>query len=287
MLTGNFPFTGDSVRALAQRIKKGNYIIPQGLDTMTIDLIRGILLVDPTKRFTISQIKDHPAFRIGLEDVYVVPSPLPLPRIDERIELSDSDRPTIEILQQVGFADVEDLRKQLTADTPNMAKVFFVMLTQTDLESIAALSAASEADFGDPGRVGGQASSDSLSASLCESFMHATRFPTSTSVPFCDTETIYGLETHASRLMSLLQAFCRGRGETFLHPDDRTLIVVNQSGIPTQKLKATYVDERRMSLDVSLLAADEPDSFGPFFNDVKLAVADLIADPGAMELPPL
>jgi BR serine/threonine kinase len=132
MLTGTLPFQGESVRVLAQRIKRGSYVIPQGLEPVLIDLIRGIFVVDPSKRLTITQIKAHPAFRIGLDAGYVLPSPLPLPRIDERIELTDADRPTIEILRQVGFADLDELRKQLTADSPNMAKVFFSMLTHPD-----------------------------------------------------------------------------------------------------------------------------------------------------------
>jgi hypothetical protein len=47
------------------------------------------------------------------------------------------------------------------------------------------------------------------------------------------------------------------------------------------------MDEQRVSLDVRLLAPDELAGFGAFFNDVKLAVADLIGDSSVVEVPPL
>jgi BR serine/threonine kinase len=298
MLTGTLPFTGDSVRMIAQRIKKGTYVIPQGLDPSVIDLIRGILVVDPAKRLTVAQIKVHPAFRIGLDPRYVLPTPLPLPRMNEKVELTEADTASIEILQQVGFVDLDELKAQLTADTPNMAKVFFSMLTQTDpilawqREGVATFAslghiepASSESHPIDYGGISHH-SSDSLSASLCESFRHAARFPAVPAAAYCDDDVIDGIETHASGLMCLLQQMCRAKGFTFLHPDDRTLIVLAPGGLALYRLRAAYIDEQRMSLDIKLIAPEEKGSFVPFVADLRIALQELVPEAiGA--LPPI
>jgi BR serine/threonine kinase len=288
MLTGTLPFTGDSVRVIAQRIKKGTYVIPQGLDPSVIDLIRGMLVVDPTKRLTIAQIKSHPAFRIGLDPPYVLPTPLPLPRINDKIELTDADTATIEILQQVGFVDLDELRALLTADTPNMAKVFFSMLAQTD--PILAWQREAVRTFASVGQIepavdqhlpeltiSTPSSSDSISASLCESFRHAARFPAVPPAAYCENDTIDCLETHASSLMCLLQQFCRTKGLLFLHPDDRTLIVVGPGGVALHRLRATYTDEQRMSLDVRLITPDDQLPFIHFTAELRDALKELVS----------
>jgi hypothetical protein len=244
------------------------------LDPPVVDLIRKILVVDPLKHLTVAQIKAHLAFRIGLQDGYVLPAPLALPKIHERIEVGDAALATLEILQQTGFPELDDLKAQLASDSPNMAKVFFAMLTQTaELPLIErdgtshAISVCEEKDkllcdvnqpqldrsFLRPGSAG-------FTGSMCESFNHAARV-TIGAYPLATNETIYNLEIQTAELMMLLQAFARSRSFPFLHPDDRTLIVSNPANGSTLRFVGIYLDERRMSLAIQQVQAAEPGEF--------------------------
>ncbi|OHS98651.1 hypothetical protein TRFO_34906 [Tritrichomonas foetus] len=59
-----------------------------------------------------------------------MPQPFPLPQLTNPIEIGEQDEEAINCLQQVGFNDREELLSLLSSDSPNMAKVFFFMLTQ-------------------------------------------------------------------------------------------------------------------------------------------------------------
>ncbi len=61
IIVGKFPFEGGTVYALFENIAKGAYQeIPDWVDEHLADLIRSILEVDPNKRCSIQQIRDHP-----------------------------------------------------------------------------------------------------------------------------------------------------------------------------------------------------------------------------------
>lgn len=61
---------------------------------------------------------------------YVLPKPFPLPHFTEPIQITPEDEGAIQCLQQVGFDDLDQLTAMLTSNKPNMAKVFYFMLTQ-------------------------------------------------------------------------------------------------------------------------------------------------------------
>lgn len=126
----SLPFNAESVRITTQRIKKGIYTIPNTVDPDFQDLIRHIFVVDPRKRFTIEQIKAHPAFRMDVPPDYILPSPFPLPHLSKPIQIGADEEYYVQCLQQIGFNDVDELKKLLTSSTPNMAKVFYFMLTE-------------------------------------------------------------------------------------------------------------------------------------------------------------
>lgn len=124
------PFNAESVRVTTQRIKKGIYTIPNTVDPDFQDLIRHIFVVDPRKRYTIEQIKAHPAFRMDVSPEYILPSPFPLPHLSKPIQIGTDEEYYVQCLQQIGFSDTHELKKLLTSNTPNMAKVFYFMLTE-------------------------------------------------------------------------------------------------------------------------------------------------------------
>lgn len=101
------------------------------------ELIANLLQVDPSMRYTCAQIKEHPAFRIGLPDDYILPQPLPIPFYENPIPLEEIASSTLLTLTQMGFSSKEELESQLQSPGSNMAKVLYHMLISQ--ESVEAL----------------------------------------------------------------------------------------------------------------------------------------------------
>ena len=108
------------------------------VDPMIQDLLRKILTVDPVRRIKINQIKEHPAFHIGLPFSYILPTPLPIPAINNPITLDFQQNSNLnndinvdsilDSLQHIGFKDRFKLISLLKSNAPNMAKVFYLMI---------------------------------------------------------------------------------------------------------------------------------------------------------------
>ena len=62
MLCGRLPFEDKDNIKLYEKIKEGNFIIPEFLSENAKDFLTKILVVDPKKRYNITQIKKHPWF---------------------------------------------------------------------------------------------------------------------------------------------------------------------------------------------------------------------------------
>ena len=95
------------------------------------DLISRMIIVDPLKRLTISQIKQHPAFRIGLLQNYIVPTPLPLPFLTEPIDTDALDPNIFTVLIHLGYANEDEIMSDLQASSHNMTKVFCYIMTSS------------------------------------------------------------------------------------------------------------------------------------------------------------
>lgn len=93
------------------------------------DLIRGMLTLDPTKRFTIARIKAHECFRGEILPEYIFPTPLPISSFNEPIPEDQLSDEIYDTLIKIGYTDKESLRAELTSATPSISKVFFHMIT--------------------------------------------------------------------------------------------------------------------------------------------------------------
>ncbi|XP_047101972.1 serine/threonine-protein kinase stk11-like isoform X2 [Schistocerca piceifrons] len=60
--TGQYPFEGDNIYRLFENIGNGKFSIPNELDNLLTDLLRGMLEKDPEKRLSLQQIRQHPWF---------------------------------------------------------------------------------------------------------------------------------------------------------------------------------------------------------------------------------
>ena len=62
MLVGSLPFDDQEIQKLYEQIKIGKFYLPSTLSLEAIDLLKKILEVNPKKRITIKEIKEHPWF---------------------------------------------------------------------------------------------------------------------------------------------------------------------------------------------------------------------------------
>ncbi|KAH0790210.1 CAMK family protein kinase [Histomonas meleagridis] len=132
---GYLPFDDTSVRSLLLKVIKGHFDMPP-FPASIQDLIRKMLIVDPAKRITIEGIKAHPAFRIGIDPLYIVPTPVPFPKFSPAIDPSTLSHEVLDILSHIGFSD-DELETQLKSPDFTTAKVFLSMINRTlDLESL-------------------------------------------------------------------------------------------------------------------------------------------------------
>ena len=68
LLTGKMPFDHPSMRALLARIAAAEYTMPTSLSSDAKDLISKILEPDPSRRFTLRQVAQHPWLRSEAAD---------------------------------------------------------------------------------------------------------------------------------------------------------------------------------------------------------------------------
>ena len=66
LLCGSLPFDDENIPSLFTKIKNGIYTLPGHLSELSRDLIRRLLVTDPLRRITISEIRQHPWFRTNL-----------------------------------------------------------------------------------------------------------------------------------------------------------------------------------------------------------------------------
>jgi len=59
MVVGKFPFESPNIISLFTNIARGKFSIPDWIGPELMDLLKGILQVDPDKRFSLTQIKKH------------------------------------------------------------------------------------------------------------------------------------------------------------------------------------------------------------------------------------
>ncbi|KAL0089474.1 kinase-like domain-containing protein [Phycomyces blakesleeanus] len=133
LLTGHLPFDDENIRQLLKKVKSGKYTMPDDISRNAQDLIRRILVVDPTKRLTMEQIMAHPWFR---ESELMNLSALPVPPTENEIgrpvnSPSDIDDRLLETIKFLwGETDDEVVIEALVSKEHNMQKVVYVLLQQ-------------------------------------------------------------------------------------------------------------------------------------------------------------
>ncbi|KAK2952154.1 putative CBL-interacting protein kinase 32 [Blattamonas nauphoetae] len=93
MLAGHLPFDCESRTELYQRIKTTSFKFPDNFPPGARDLIEHILVADPTLRYTLQQVKEHPWFSKDYVSVDVFPPLLTVTQNEmDHVFLSLNDR---------------------------------------------------------------------------------------------------------------------------------------------------------------------------------------------------
>ncbi|KAL1538298.1 Serine/threonine protein kinase osk1 [Salvia divinorum] len=118
LLCGTLPFDDSNIPLLFKKIKAGRYTLPNHLSDGARDLIRRILVVDPTRRISIHGIRQHHWFILNLPPHLALNATQHLTRVDHVI---------IEQVVRLGF-DRGHLFHSLHGGLQNDATVAYYLL---------------------------------------------------------------------------------------------------------------------------------------------------------------
>ncbi|KAI3871081.1 hypothetical protein MKW92_039475 [Papaver armeniacum] len=121
LLCGTLPFDDENIPNLFKKIKGGIYTLPSHLSAGARELIPRMLVVDPMKRMTIPEIRQHPWFQAHLPRYLAVPPP------DTMQQAKKMDEDILIEVTQMGF-DRNQLIESLSNRVQNDATVAYYLL---------------------------------------------------------------------------------------------------------------------------------------------------------------
>ncbi|XP_024524195.1 SNF1-related protein kinase catalytic subunit alpha KIN10 [Selaginella moellendorffii] len=121
LLCGSLPFDDENIPNLFKKIKTGLYTLPSHLSPGAKDLIPRMLLVEPMKRMTIPEIRQHPWFQAHLPRYLAVP---PLDTVEQAKRI---DEDILREVTKLGF-DRNLLVDSLRTRVANTATVTYYLM---------------------------------------------------------------------------------------------------------------------------------------------------------------
>mmetsp|Transcript_4722 Transcript_4722/g.9611 ORF Transcript_4722/g.9611 Transcript_4722/m.9611 type:complete len:490 (-) Transcript_4722:61-1530(-) len=121
LLCGSLPFDDENIPNLFKKIKGAIYTLPSHLSAGARDLIPRMLFVDPLKRITIPEIRQHGWFSLHLPRYLAVPPP------DTVTQAQKLDTETLEAVVKTGF-DRQMVMDSLRQRLHNKATVAYYLI---------------------------------------------------------------------------------------------------------------------------------------------------------------
>jgi len=123
LLCGSLPFDDENIPNLFKKIKGGIYTLPGHIGESTKDLIAKMLVVDPLQRITITEIRQHPWFKLDL------PLYLSLPPDQITSEFDRIDEEVLsEVVLKIGFDRDEVLEALRLRERNQMTVAYYLVL---------------------------------------------------------------------------------------------------------------------------------------------------------------
>ncbi|CAO2832414.1 unnamed protein product [Amaranthus hypochondriacus] len=128
LLCGTLPFDDENIPNLFKKIKGGIYTLPSHLSPGARDLIPRMLVVDPMKRITIPEIRQHTWFQAHLPRYLAVPPP------DTAQQAKKIDEEVLQEVVRMGF-DKNQLIESLYNRLQNEGTVAYYLLIDNRFQS--------------------------------------------------------------------------------------------------------------------------------------------------------
>uniref|UniRef100_A0A673YDT5 non-specific serine/threonine protein kinase n=1 Tax=Salmo trutta TaxID=8032 RepID=A0A673YDT5_SALTR len=127
LVCGSLPFDGPSLPALRQRVTEGRFRIPFFMSEDCENLIRRMLVVDPAKRISVAQIKQH---RWMLADPTALHQTLSmaLPLTDYNSNLGDYSEPVLGIMQTLGIDRQRTIESLQSSSYNHFSAIYYLLL---------------------------------------------------------------------------------------------------------------------------------------------------------------
>ncbi|CAO3596498.1 unnamed protein product [Absidia cylindrospora] len=131
LLNGHLPFDDDNMHILLKKVKEGKYNMPHDIPISARDLIEKILVVDPLKRLSMTEVQVHPWFVVDIPSIpYTLPDPPTAKEIGRRLaNESEIDDRILSTLKDL-WTDLPSAKviEALLNEEYNMQKVTYVLL---------------------------------------------------------------------------------------------------------------------------------------------------------------
>jgi BR serine/threonine kinase len=286
LMCGRLPFDEPTVRKLLLRVRSGKFVMPD-LPADIKDLIQRMLTVEPKERITLSQIKQHRAFRIGLSPFYVCPTPQPIPEKLPVYEVKKLKESEIDVLHQLGFTD-EEIQSELETEEHTLAKEFcFMMKGVISFDAIDwELTEVKQQPFiiepFEP-KIPEKRIINSLSEAQTSSF---TSFSIIERSMFCIDQDSGEVEKEkrtivtacpVETLMNALQSFLNEMNFKWVHPDD-LLLLARSKGDESLDIAINDVplDETMHSVEITMMSIGSTELFDDFVEKVSTLIENIV-----------
>lgn len=133
------------MKHLILKVKVGKFSIPESFSDDLQDLIKRMLKINPSERITIEQIKQHPAFFIGLRRNCLIPTPILRFSFNEPILNYNPN--AIKTIVNIGYQSEQQVIDEITSKVNTKSKVFYKMLCGELYDNLDLLPWKDNSDF--------------------------------------------------------------------------------------------------------------------------------------------
>ncbi|KAF6730302.1 Serine/threonine-protein kinase SIK2 [Oryzias melastigma] len=125
LVCGSLPFDGPSLPALRQRVTEGRFRIPFFMSRDCENLIRKMLVVDPARRISVAQIKQH---RWMLADPTAAHQTLCHSLTDYNSNLGDYSEPVLGIMNTLGIDRQRTIESLQSSSYNHFSAIYYLLL---------------------------------------------------------------------------------------------------------------------------------------------------------------
>ncbi|KAM3862467.1 serine/threonine-protein kinase SIK1 [Diretmus argenteus] len=125
LVCGSLPFDGSSLPALRQRVTEGRFRIPFFMSQDCENLIRKMLVVDPAKRISVAQIKQH---RWMLADPTAPHQTLSHSLTEYNSNLGDYSEPVLGIMNTLGIDRQRTIESLQSSSYNHFSAIYYLLL---------------------------------------------------------------------------------------------------------------------------------------------------------------